>query len=217
MKIGLNRVTVANWGVTTKRVFRHASCLRYLICACINLKNKSRSTFNDRFIAATMWRRRRRRRRRRQSFIVFFVCFLRPFLPRFCAALCFVLNIGRSTLACRVYTRILQLRPAQFAVIYFISRLQLKSLIAARDFAILSLFIFLSQMTSRLYYVRLADRVKIVVRSRFRISFFPSLSHISTVNNAYANSQWYFLSRYFLVTHDRKKYVWKKRVNLSCA
>ena len=152
MKIGLNRVTVANWSVTTKRVFRHASCLRYLICACINLKNKSRSTFNDRFIAATMWRWRRRRRR--QSFIVFFVCFLRPFLPRFCAALCFVLNIGRSTLACRVYTRILQLRPAQFAVIYFISRLQLKSLVAARDFAILSLFIFLSQMTSRLYYVR---------------------------------------------------------------
>lgn len=106
---------MANWGVTTKRVFQHASCLRYLICVCISLKNKSRSTFNDRFIAAAMWRRRRR-----QRFIVFFVCFLRPFLPRFCAALCFVSNIGRSTLACRVYTRNLQ-RPsrAQSAVIYF--------------------------------------------------------------------------------------------------
>lgn len=150
--------------MTTKRVFRRSACLRYLICACISLKNKSRS-FKDRFLPR--WRR---------HFIASFFCLLSP---------CF------TAPSCVFVSHTLNVWILQSVMIY--TRLQLIILVASRNLAILSPFFllfvcsFICDTETHCICDRSIDwsigRVAIIV-SEFR--FFSS--HASTINTSYAQT-----------------------------
>lgn len=170
-------------------------CLRYLICACISLKNKSRSTFNDRFIAVAMWRRWR--------FIALFVCFPRHFYRflRLCA-LHRTSVVQRSSSCTREFCNA---RRAQSAVIYFAIAIN-KSRCSARSRDLIALPILspcLFQVTSRLTTSVIGRSCHDHLLSLSDFFYSPSLSSVLTVNISYmlANIERYFLSRYFLALH----------------
>lgn len=131
-----------------------------------SLKNKSRSTFNDRFIAAVTTPR----------IIALFVCFLRRFY-RF-LRLCASPFVQRPRVVCK--TQILQPAHSQSAMIYFAIAISKSPLHRAILRSYLFFYLCLSRVTSRLITSTIGrschDRH---VRSRFRIFFLSSLSRIS--------------------------------------